>query len=407
MIPLLAALVLGTSTHARDCYYADRMATCGYLTVPENRAKPHGRAIDVHFVVVHAAKRSGVPVFFIAGGPGQSMIDVGRAVMQTDLGQTLRARHDLVFIDQRGTGSTHPLNCDLYGAQATPAQVLASLFPPRVIAACRKRLSANADLSAYTTQAAADDMNDVRTALGYHRVALWGVSYGSEFVFEYLRAHGSSVRSAVVEDVAPPQFRVFPPFERGASQAIAYADRFAPGFADDVALLKREGVPGISRASLVNGILEALTDPANGKMLATLVHQAVLHDPKPLQMYLAERRQREVQDLAMGTHLSVTCAENIPFITHTEFVIVQAYRRACSVWRVHPVSPSFVAPVRSNVPVLMFSGADDPWTPPFEADEALHYLPNGKHVVIPDAGHDLDRASLTAQAAAFIDAAGS
>lgn len=407
MIALLAALMLGASAHAHDCYYADRIATCGYVSVPENRAKPHGRTIDVQFVAVRGAQRSGVPVFFIAGGPGQSMIDVGRAVMQTDLGQTLRARHDLVFIDQRGTGSSHPLNCALYGAQATPAQILASLFPPRAIAACRKRLSANADLSAYTTQAAADDMNDVRAALGYKRIALWGVSYGSEFVFEYLRTHESSVQSAVVEDVAPPQFRVFPPFERGASQAIAYADRSSPGFADEVSLLEREGVPGISRASLVNGILETLTDPQNGHMLATLVHQAAMHDPKPLQTYLAERRQREVQDLAMGMHLSVTCAENIPFIAHAAFVIVQAYRRACEVWNVQPVSASFIAPVRSNVPVLMFSGAYDPWTPPYEADEALRYLPNGKHVVIPDAGHDLDRASLTAQGAAFIDAAGS
>jgi pimeloyl-ACP methyl ester carboxylesterase len=166
-------------------------------------------------------------------------------------------------------------------------------------------------------------------------------------------------------------------------------------------------VPGISRASLISGILETLTDPVNGKMLATLVRQTVAHDPKPLQTYLAERRQREVQDLAMGMHLSVTCAENIPFIASTSFVIVQAYRNACSVWNVHPVSASFVAPVRSNVPVLMFSGADDPWTPPYEAGEALRYLPNGKHVVIPDAGHDLDRASLTAQGAAFIDGAGS
>jgi pimeloyl-ACP methyl ester carboxylesterase len=166
-------------------------------------------------------------------------------------------------------------------------------------------------------------------------------------------------------------------------------------------------VPAISRASLVNGILEALTDPTNGKMLAMLVRQAVLHDPKPLQTYLAQRRQREVQDLAMGMHLSVTCAENMPFIAHAAFVIVQAYRRACAVWNVQPVSASFIAPVRSNVPVLMFSGAYDPWTPPYEADEALRYLPNGKHVVIPDAGHDLDRPSLTAQGAAFIDAAGS
>jgi pimeloyl-ACP methyl ester carboxylesterase len=71
-------------------------------------------------------------------------------------------------------------------------------------------------------------MNEVRTALGYHRIALWGVSYGSEFVFEYVRTHGPSVQSAVLEDIAPPQFRVFPPFERGASKAIAYADRGLP-----------------------------------------------------------------------------------------------------------------------------------------------------------------------------------
>lgn len=403
---MLAALLLAASAaaHLSDCYYADRMETCGYVTVPENRRVKHSRHIDVHFVIVHAQHAGGVPIFFAAGGPGQSMIDVGRTVATIDLGAALRPDHDLVFVDQRGTGESNALTCRLYGTLPTPPQVLAALFPPQALRECRRRLSASADLSAYNTDEAADDMNAIRSALGYPRIALWGVSYGSEFTLDYIRRHGDTVQSAVVEDVAPPSLLLLPPFVPGGKAAIAHAALKFPDLPGDLALLKERGVPRMAPDLFANEILEALTDVRDAGMLAAVVHQAARGDAEPLRLYLYDLRVREIHDLSMGLHLSVVCAENMPFVTSRGNTLIGAWRRACAIWDVVPVSRAFIEPIRSTVPILMFSGADDPLTPPFEADAALRYLPNGKHVVIPDAAHDLDSPLVTKQGAAFINA---
>jgi pimeloyl-ACP methyl ester carboxylesterase len=397
------------------CYYADRMAACGYLSVPENRAAPGRRHIDVQFVLVRAQSPSGIPVFFVAGGPGQSMIAVGRNLMQTQLAQNLRAHHDLVFVDQRGTGASHALGCDLYGPDASSAQIASALFPQEALRVCRARLAAHADLGAYNTNEATDDMNAIRQALGYRRIALWGVSYGSEFCLDYIRRHGQSVARAVLEDVAPPQFAVIPPFAAGGDTAIAYASRSFPRLGDELRRLDRRALRGIGRDVFVNGVLESLTDPRAAGMLSAVVDGAVRGDVQPLALYLADRRRREVQDLDMGMHLSVLCSESVPFIdantrerlrsTFAGDTVVQAYERACASWNVPHVDPSFASPVASDVPVLMFSGAVDPWTPPYEAAQALRFLPNGKQVIVPDAGHDLDTPAVVERGTAFIDAA--
>jgi len=100
-----------------------------------------------------------------------------------------------------------------------------------------------------------------------------------------------------------------------------------------------------------------------------------------------------------GLNLSVTCAEDVPFITESEIAKtsagsfigdtrVRAQQRACSIWNVTPVSSEYQTPVHSTAPILMTSGTDDPATPPQYGTEALRYLPNARQILIPHAGHD-------------------
>jgi hypothetical protein len=100
-------------------------------------------------------------------------------------------------------------------------------------------------------------------------------------------------------------------------------------------------------------------------------------------------------------YLSVTCAEDIPFINQEEAAKLNAgnpfgnYRvfqqtRACSMWPQGKIPPDFREPVSSNVPVLLFSGNMDPVTPPQRGEEVALYLPNSRHVIIPQAGHGFD-----------------
>ena len=104
---------------------------------------------------------------------------------------------------------------------------------------------------------------------------------------------------------------------------------------------------------------------------------------------------------ADGLNLSVTCAEDIPFITEADVTRysagtfegdarVRAQQRACKIWNVDPAPASFVEPVRSDAPILMISGSDDPASPPQYARQAIAYLPNARIMLVPGASHDSD-----------------
>ena len=116
--------------------------------------------------------------------------------------QPLRATLDIVFVDQRGTGQSHPLQCSSAG-DSDPAAVFGHVFDPAVVARCREALSRDADLTKYTTDDAIADVDDVRAALGYERVSLYGGSYGTRMAQAYMRRFPSRVRSAVIDGVVP------------------------------------------------------------------------------------------------------------------------------------------------------------------------------------------------------------
>ena len=105
--------------------------------------------------------------------------------------------------------------------------------------------------------------------------------------------------------------------------------------------------------------------------------------------------------IATGLNLSMTCAEDIPFITEADVARssartfmgatrVRAQQHACTIWKVRPVARAFVTPVRSAAPILMLSGTDDPASPPRFGREAPRYLPNARQILIPHASHEIE-----------------
>ena len=98
----------------KSCTVAGLTARCGTLIVPEDRLTGKGRTISVRFVVIPATgpDRAPDPVVWFAGGPGDSAVDdiPGERASLGDL----NVHRDLVFIDQRGTGGSNPLNCPVF-----------------------------------------------------------------------------------------------------------------------------------------------------------------------------------------------------------------------------------------------------------------------------------------------------
>jgi pimeloyl-ACP methyl ester carboxylesterase len=184
-------------------------ALCGTYEVFENRAARSGRKIPLQIVVVPATgpARLADPIVYFAGGPGEASIPQGLAV--TGQLSSVASKRDVLLVDLRGTGRSGGLFCtelqnDL---QSSLQGFLDDFLPADKMHACRDRLKKEADLSWYTTDAAVDDVEEVRTALGYGPLNLIGISYGTRAVLTYLRRHPKSVRTAMLEGVLTPEER--------------------------------------------------------------------------------------------------------------------------------------------------------------------------------------------------------
>ena len=171
-------------------------ARCGKLTVFENRTTRAGRTLDLEIVVIPAVSDSPEPdpLFFLAGGPGQAATELAGPMLP--LLADVRRTRDLVFVDQRGTGGSGRMTCAFFESDVDEEAVSESLqldaLPLDDLRECLAEVEATADPRQYTTPVAMDDLDDVRTALGYETVNLYGGSYGTRAGLIYMRRHPAS-----------------------------------------------------------------------------------------------------------------------------------------------------------------------------------------------------------------------
>lgn len=403
---------------------------CGTYDVYENRSTRTGRKIGLNVVVIPALSASPAPdpVFWLEGGPGGAATQAIGPVSQQYL-RGLRSDRDLVFVDQRGTGKSNPLKCDDIGE--TPANLdgyFGTLFPVNLIRACREKLEAVADLTLYTTSIAMDDLDDVRNALGYHRINVAGASYGTLSAQVYMRQYPDRVRSAFLIGVVTPGFRLPLPFARAAQNALdlLFADcavdpdcRSAfPNVRNefDAVLARFDRGPlqvrmldpanqqwrtvTLERESYVEHLRALLYSTTGARFVPLVVHRAFLEDFLPFQT-MASRYNLGGPATARGLYFSATCSESAPFISEAEIVAetrgtflgdrrVRAHLAACNEWPRGNVPRSFIDPIRTAIPVVMFSGEADGSTPPWIAAAAVRLLPNGRQITASHTGHQID-----------------
>ena len=392
-------------------------AQCGVLKRPLDPARPDGTQIDLHVVVIPALARQKLPdpIFFFAGGPGQSAIELAGVIEH--LTSRLGARRDLVLIDQRGTGHSAPLKCDTPAAE----EALARAFDrSRAIAAlddCRVALQKLpwGDLRFYTTTIAMADTDAVREALGADRINLLGVSYGTRASLEYMRAYPTHVRRVMIDGVAPPDM-VLPDTddvdadaalaalfrdcaaEKACAQAHPVLDRTwqrllasLPKPIDFVGPITGE----MRHATLTREALHALVrpglySPTVGAVLPYAIDQAAAGHFEPLLAFSFSGL-----DLADGEHFSVICAEDAPRMapangSSSDEGARAMYRDACAHWPRGDVPAAFYTIPRSAAPVLLLSGGIDPVTPPRHAERVAKALgPNARSVVVANNGHNV------------------
>ena len=167
---------------------AKHTVRCGTFEVFEDRSRKSGRKIALKIVVFPATgpDKAADPLFYIPGGPGSSATEDAPYVAQQFA--KIREHRDLVFVDQRGTGGSNPLNCDFF-KPADLRSYLGEYFPLEDVRKCREQLEPKANLKLYTTPIAMDDLDDVRAALGYNQINIIGGSYGTRAAQVYLKLH--------------------------------------------------------------------------------------------------------------------------------------------------------------------------------------------------------------------------
>lgn len=403
-------------------------ALCGTVEVAENRERPASRKLSLPVVVIPArGEAAGDPVVFIAGGPGDSSI--AHAVGVANWWSALRDERDLLFVDTRGIGGADRLDCPELAERGNLQGFFDEFLPPSKVAPCYERLAERYELARFTTDEGVDDLDDVRRALGYAKLNLVGVSYGTRFALDYLRRHPDSVRTATLYGVVPTGARLPLEFARSFDSALAAtfaACRAAPACATRFPALDEDLAAAVAKLRSAPVGLE-LHDPSSGApvpftlslqgfaqtlrymlyvpstatQVPLFVHEAARGNFEPLGEIAQTFFALLSSDFADGYYLSVTCSEDLPFLSDDEIgpatadtllgdFRIRQQRAACAAWPVRPVAREFLAPVRSDVPVLLVSGERDPVTPAADGERVARTLSRALHVVVPDGGHDTE-----------------
>jgi pimeloyl-ACP methyl ester carboxylesterase len=410
---------------------------CGTYEVYENRNSKKGRKISLKVVVFPATgkEREPDPFVYIPGGPGSSATEDAPYIAPQFA--KIRERRDLLFVDQRGTGGSHPLNCDFFNA-ADIQSYFGYFFPLEDVRKCREKLEQKADLTLYTTPIAMDDLDEVRAALGYQRLNLFGGSYGTRASLVYLKQHPKHVRTVTLQGVAPTNQFMPLDFAQHMERALQgilaecgadeTCNRAFPNLrAETKAVLERliqgpvevevrknfdrgndaAGLAStpeervkvkLSRDLAVEAVRYMLYHPGGASRAPLLLHQAAQGNFIPLAEAALSYRRNLVATGANGMYLSVTCAEDLPWIKSGEGERLAAntflgdyrlrqQREACALWPRATIPADYSEPVGGFAPVLILTGEWDPVTPPSNGDATARHLPNSLHVVVPHGAH--------------------
>jgi pimeloyl-ACP methyl ester carboxylesterase len=398
-------------------------ARCGSLEVAENPAEPGGRRIRLNIAMAPATGKSTEPdpVFFFAGGPGQAATETWVMIRSTL--SKIRKTRDIVMIDQRGTGGSNKLACESEVEEDLNQEVDLDLIRSET-EKCLAGL--DGDPRFYTTSIAMGDYNLVRQAMGYERINIMGVSYGTRAAQVYLRMFPETVRSVTLDSVVPMQLAlgqehalmldrsVTSVFE-DCAQDETCSSRFPHQFEELNKLflqLKNEprqitiidpvsGEPREMRvtADTLGVAVRFLSYASETQALVPLlVHEALTTgDLSRLasQALLIMTGLNEM--LSKGMELSVMCSEDYPYMdlsadygnTLMGNLMLEIVAVQCGLWPRGEVPEGFHQPVMSDVPVLLMSGERDPVTPPQYAAQAAASFANSLNLVARGQAHSV------------------
>ena len=395
-------------------------ARCGDFERPLDPEKPDGDTIVLSVAVVPALSLDPEPdpIVPLAGGPGQGVIQFYTAY--SGAFEPLRRNRDILLVDQRGTGSSAPLTCEL-GEEIVEGSI-AGDEAIRVTQECLDELPH--DPRFFTTSVAVRDLDAVREALGYPSLNVYGISYGSRVAQHYARRFPATTRTIVLDGVVPPELALGPDIALESQRAVedifvrcaeeAACSEHFPDLAADFALVL---------ASLRDAPVEVdVPDPVSGEstrfafgasefgvairllayhpntiaLIPLFVHEASTGNFDPLAAQFLSTTQSLADAIAVGMHNSVMCSEDTNRYdvagldrdaleaSYLGADLVDLMAAVCSIWPTGPVDDDLAENLDTDIPTLLLSGTADPITPPdyavkAAADLGRAWLLTGEH----------------------------
>lgn len=396
----------------------------GSYQVFENREAKSGRSIALNILVLPALEpqKDPDPLFILAGGPGQAA--TANAKFNARVFAHVRRTRDIVMVDQRGTGGSNALGCDLYGSGAQAH--LRDLIPIDTLRKCGEEWKKRADLRFYTTEIAMADLDEVRDAMGFARINLFGTSYGTRAAQVYIRRFPERVRCVVMKGVTPITVPLTLPMARDAQRALdltfddCLADEACRGAFPEInggwkAVLERfdreeiqvelpatngdkSGRVKISRTALGPTVRTMLQSIDSAARLPMVIHAAARGNYVPLVRETLTVRRGFPKAVSVGVFLGITTAEDVSISDPKEIAresegtflrgdYFKQLQRAAEIFPRSDLPADYRAPVRSEIPTLLISGFVDPATPPSGAEEVAKYLTKSRHVVVRYGSH--------------------
>jgi pimeloyl-ACP methyl ester carboxylesterase len=400
-------------------------AEFGELSVPENRQKANSRLIQIAFIRFKStSKTPAVPIVYLAGGPGGSGIAAARGT-RFPLFMAMREIADVIALDQRSIGASKPnLICkervDFAPDKPQSRADLLELYRQQSSACADTFKSQSVDLTGYNTNESADDLEDLRKAIGAEKISLWAISYGTHLSLATIKRHEKSIARVILAGVEGPAHTIKLP--GNIQKHLEHIDRLVKA---DASL--SNDIP--SFLSLVKGVLERterepvsveVADPFTNKKVKVVLNRFAIEiltafsfgtgeAALPARYYgmskgdfsvLAQGWLNLSRGGSVGSAMAymTDCASGLSNERRKQIareakttllsdVMDFPFPDVCNAWGNPDAGDVFRAAVKSNVPTLFISGTLDVRTPPTNAEEVRKGFPNSVHLIIDGAVH--------------------
>lgn len=393
---------------------------CGKLEVPENYQKPDRDKISINFAVLPAIDNSEnkTPLMFLAGGPGQAAVELATGLNR--IFREVRKTRDIILVDQRGTGESNALSCDLEDEEDV-YKLLPEELSTKNIARCISQFKG--DVSQYNSENAIRDFDAVREALGHDKLNIYGGSYGTRAGLVYMRMFPQSLESVVLDSVGPIEVpigmfgrsgarafnfilencknneschKAFPNLEKEFQQVKA---RLAKQPASLNIQHPRLGTPTtfvVNSAKFTGHLRMQLYSMRGRSMVPLVIHQAYLGNYQPLLGLIASSEGDQL--VYTGLLFNIVCNEDMPRVSaqvkaddaDNNFDGADSYlafTTICPLFPQYRPDEDFYQSITVDIPTLILSGNLDPVTPPSNGEYSAATLPNSHHIIVENASH--------------------